>query len=116
MRTYVRVIRRADAKTAKSAEGGAPGGCWRRLTRELLKLGDGNVALLEQIMGCTRDEARAVFESERVLPANSERAAKKARASPQQGDGSLEKRSFAGYSTKRLMGLEPTTFCMASRP
>jgi hypothetical protein len=85
------------------------------LTRELLKLGDGNVALLEQLMGCTRDEARAVFESERVLPANSERAAKKARAPPQQGDGSLEKRSFAGLS-KRLMGLEPTTFCMASRP
>ena len=30
---------------------------------QLLKLGDGNVALLEQLMGCTCDEARAIFES-----------------------------------------------------
>jgi hypothetical protein len=36
---------------------------------QLLKLGDGNVELLEQIMGCTRDEARAIFESEPVLRA-----------------------------------------------
>jgi hypothetical protein len=34
---------------------------------QLLKLGDGNVALLEQLMGCPRDEARAIFESEPVL-------------------------------------------------
>ncbi len=31
---------------------------------QLLKLGHGNVAILEQVMGCTRDEARAIFESE----------------------------------------------------
>jgi hypothetical protein len=34
----------------------------------LLELGDGNVELLEHIMGCTRDEARAIFESEPVSP------------------------------------------------
>jgi hypothetical protein len=44
---------------------------------QLLKLGDGNIELLEQIMGCTRDEARAIFESEPVLRANSEQAAKR---------------------------------------
>jgi integrase len=31
---------------------------------QLLKLGHGNVQALEQVMGCTRDEARAIFESE----------------------------------------------------
>ena len=31
---------------------------------QLLKLGHGNVEALEQGMGCTRDEARASFESE----------------------------------------------------
>ena len=30
----------------------------------LLKLGHGNVEALEEVMGCTRDEARAIFESE----------------------------------------------------
>jgi hypothetical protein len=34
---------------------------------QLLKLGHGNVELLQQIMGCTRDEARAIFQSEPVL-------------------------------------------------
>jgi integrase len=31
---------------------------------QLLKLGHGNVEALEQVMGCSRDEARAFFESE----------------------------------------------------
>ena len=31
---------------------------------QLLKLGHGNVRALERVMGCTRDEARAIFESE----------------------------------------------------
>ena len=31
---------------------------------QLLKLGLGNVEALERVMGCTRDEARAMFESE----------------------------------------------------
>ena len=29
-----------------------------------VKLGHGNVEALEEVMGCTRDEARAIFESE----------------------------------------------------
>jgi hypothetical protein len=33
---------------------------------QLLKLGDGNVELLETLMGCTRDEARAIFESKPI--------------------------------------------------
>jgi hypothetical protein len=47
---------------------------------QLLKLGDGNVELLEELMGCTRDEARATFESEPVLRASCEREAEKAPA------------------------------------
>ena len=31
----------------------------------LFEIGDGNVELLEQLMGCTRDEARAIFEEVR---------------------------------------------------
>jgi len=31
---------------------------------QLLKLGPGDVQALEDVMGCTRDEARAVFEAE----------------------------------------------------
>ncbi len=31
---------------------------------QLLKLGNGNVQALETVMGCTCDEARAIFESE----------------------------------------------------
>ena len=31
---------------------------------QLLKLGPGNVEALEAVMGCTRDEARDLFESE----------------------------------------------------
>ncbi len=31
---------------------------------QLLKLGPGDVEALERVMGCTRDEARAVFEAE----------------------------------------------------
>jgi hypothetical protein len=83
---------------------------------QLLKLGDGNVELLEQLMGCTRDEARAIFESEPVLQTSSERDAKKV-PTPRRSRviSSLAKCSFAGCSTKRLMGLEPTTFCMARR-
>jgi hypothetical protein len=44
---------------------------------QLLKLGDGNVELLEALMGCTRDEARGIFEAEEVLRTSSERAQKK---------------------------------------
>jgi hypothetical protein len=47
---------------------------------QLLKLGDGNVQLLEQLMGCTRDEARAIFESEPVFRTSSEPDAKEAPA------------------------------------
>ena len=31
---------------------------------QLLKLGPGDVAALERVMGCTLDEARALFEAE----------------------------------------------------
>jgi hypothetical protein len=81
-RTFASILGvcRVDTRRAVALLGHTDARMTMGVYAQLLKLGDGNVELLEQIMGCTRDEARAIFESEPVLRANSERAAKKAPA------------------------------------
>ena len=89
---------------------------------QLLKLGPGNVEALEPVMGCTRDEARALFEAEdpraqaaqfRTISEPAPRSASslgRRRLAPR-----LKRPAFAGLSRERMKGLEPSTFCMASR-
>ena len=86
---------------------------------QLLKLGHGNVEALEQVMGCTRDQARAIFESEAPgAPIPNHLRTRRDKAIGVPGAGRRRpagSRSYAGHSIKRLKGLEPSTFCMASR-
>jgi integrase len=79
-RTFASILGvcRVDTRRAVALLGHTDARMTMGVYAQLLKLGDGNVELLEQIMGCTRDEARASFESEPVLRTSSERAAKKA--------------------------------------
>ena len=81
-RTFASILGvcRVDTRRAVALLGHTDARMTMGVYAQLLKLGDGNVELLEQLMGCTRDEARAIFESEAVLRASSERDAKKAPA------------------------------------
>jgi len=74
------IVRRVDTRRAVALLGHTDARMTMGVYAELLKLGEGNVELLEQLMGCTRDEARAIFQSEPVLRTRSEPDAKKAPA------------------------------------
>ena len=78
-RTFASILGvcRVDTRRAVALLGHTDARVMMGVYAQLLKLGDGNVELLETLMSCTRDEARAIFESERVLRTNSERAAKR---------------------------------------
>ncbi len=72
---------------------------------QLLKLGHGNVEILEQVMGCTRDEARAIFESEDPragpIPTHFRPTGETcSRGSIRRRRGRREKRSYAGRSSR----------------
>ena len=78
-RTFASILGvcRVDTRRAVALLGHTDARMTMGVYAQLLKLGDGNVELLETLMGCTRDEARAIFEDEEVLRMNSERAEKK---------------------------------------
>ena len=86
-RTFASILGvcRVDTRRAVALLGHTDARMTMGVYAQLLKLGDGNVELLEQLMGCTRDEARAIFESEPILRTNSERAAKTAPAPRRSG-------------------------------
>jgi Phage integrase family len=73
-RTFASILGvcRVDTRRAVALLGHTDARMTMGVYAQLLKLGDSNVELLEQLMGCTRDEARAIVESEPVLRTSSE--------------------------------------------
>jgi hypothetical protein len=84
--------------------------------QQVIDMGDGGVQVLETVIGCTLDEAFALLSGRGVLSTNCPPVGKDA-SQPEtwRGAGRRRNRSLAGTSPKRLKGLEPSTFCMASR-
>ena len=86
--------------------------------QQVLDMGKGSVAILEHILGCTRAEARAIFDGEGLAGVSGtkpERGTKKPPPRPTRARGRLEKPAgLQGIPRKRMKGLEPSTFCMAN--
>jgi len=88
-----------------------------RVYQQVIDMGEGGVQTLEQVIGCTVPEAFTLLSGRGVLAPNRHPSEKK--ASQLVGRSQLEGRRNGfntGTSRKRLKGLEPSTFCMASRP
>ena len=87
-----------------------------RVYQQVLDMGGGAVDRLETVFGCGLEEAFATLSGREVLGLNKDplprRVSGGTATTTQKQAG---KRLLAGYSRKRLMGFEPTTFCMASR-
>ena len=88
--------------------------------QQVLDLGRGSVETLEQTLGCTLAEARAIFNGEApapgVLGTKAEPRTKNASAAADRRAGRRKKKAgLQGLPRKRMKGLEPSTFCMASR-
>ena len=87
-----------------------------RVYQQVIDMGEGGLETLEKLIGCTLDEAFALLSGRGVLATNWQPAKKNA---SQPGEWSelegTETPLAAGRSSKRLKGLEPSTFCMASR-
>ncbi len=65
-RTFASILGvcRVDTRRAVALMGHTDARTTLGVYAQLLKLGPGDVAALERVMGCTRDEARALFEAE----------------------------------------------------
>ena len=86
-----------------------------RVYQQVIDMGDGGLQMLEKLIGCTLDEAFALLSGRGVLSTNCQ-PAEKTPPSPRRGASwKARKPPLAGTSSKRLKGLEPSTFCMASR-
>jgi hypothetical protein len=82
--------------------------------QHVLDMGRGSVGRLEEMLGCSLAEARAIYNGERVAAGVSVlRRKKPLRADRTLCGGGVGNRPFPGKSRKRLKGLEPSTFCMA---
>jgi hypothetical protein len=87
-----------------------------RVYQQVIDMGDGGLETLERLVGCTLEEAFALLSGRGVLATNWQ-PAKKKRLSAWcvERAGRHGNAVSAGRSSKRLKGLEPSTFCMASR-
>jgi hypothetical protein len=86
--------------------------------QQVLDLGKGAVDLLEQVLGCTLAEARAILNGEAVAAWAPERIRNQARKKPPpqatRVRGLEKPAGLQGTFRERLKGLEPSTFCMAN--
>jgi hypothetical protein len=87
-----------------------------RVYQQVIDMGDGGVQMLETVIGCTLDEAFALLSGRGFCPPIVHRPEKRLPARDVEWAGGRRNGSLAGTSSKRLKGLEPSTFCMASRP
>jgi hypothetical protein len=83
--------------------------------QQVIDMGDGGVEMLETVIGCTLDEAFALLSGRGFCPPIVHRPTKTPPSSACGTSWKARKPLASGTSWKRLMGLEPTTFCMASR-
>jgi hypothetical protein len=84
---------------------------------ERLRMGHGGVQMFEAVIGCTLAEAFTLLSGRGVLSTNCPPAQEDA-AQPHtwKWAGRRRNRSLAGrLERERMKGLEPSTFCMASR-
>jgi hypothetical protein len=86
-----------------------------RVYQQVMEMGDAGVQTLEKVIGCTLGEAFTLLSGRGVLATNRQ-PAKKTPPSPMRRGGWKAPKPLGSGHFKRLMGLEPTTFCMASRP
>jgi hypothetical protein len=86
-----------------------------RIYQQVLDMGDAGVEMLEAVIGCTLTDAFTPFLGAGFCPAIVPRAKKCLPARCVERTGRRRNRLVAGDAGKRLMGLEPTTFCMAKR-
>jgi hypothetical protein len=83
-------------------------------------MGTASVAALEQIMGVTLAEAHEIFcgwgaETGVLYPIRTRVRKSPPRSTPVGSRRAGELHAFQGIPRKRMKGLEPSTFCMASR-
>ena len=88
--------------------------------QQVLDMGPGSAAILEQALGCTLAEVRAIFNGEAPTGGFSERTRNGARKRPPPRAVRARERpentaGLQGIPRERMKGLEPSTFCMASR-
>jgi hypothetical protein len=83
--------------------------------QQLIDMGEGGVQTLEQAIGCTIAEAFILFPAGAYWHPIGTRARKSLPARCTERAGRGRNGSGTGTSRKRLKGLEPSTFCMASR-
>ena len=84
--------------------------------QQVIDMGDGCAQMLETVIGCTLDDAFALLAGRGFCPPIVHRPKKRLPARHVERAGRRGNRWLAGTSRKRLKGLEPSTFCMASRP
>ena len=90
--------------------------------QQVIDVSDNALDLLEDLIGCSLDEAKTLFDggsrrSRRGLASRNHSGTCRVAARREAGN-SAEKRerpAIAGLSEERMKGLEPSTFCMASR-
>jgi hypothetical protein len=87
-----------------------------RVYQQVLDMGDAGVETLEKAIGCSLTDAVTLLSGRGVVTESSPGREKRPTAGFLERAGGRRNRLVAGTSRKRLMGLEPTTFCMASRP
>ena len=81
--------------------------------QQVLDMDGGAPEQLEQLLGCSAEEAFVVPSGREFPHRNRTRARNAARALRIGGAKNVGTRSGSGLPSKRLMGFEPSTFCMA---
>ena len=113
-----RALLAAHADDDELFPGLRPGGVGRSGSSvpQVIDMGDGCAQMLETVIGCTLDDAFALLAGRGFCPPIVH-PPEKAPPSTTCGAGwKARTRLGSGTSRKRLKGLEPSTFCMASRP
>ena len=87
-----------------------------RVYEQVFDAGPQTVAQLETALGCSLQEAFAIYSGRQVSGLKPDSAQKTPRGAVGSSRSSKRHAPFLErYPAKRLMGFEPTTFCMASR-
>jgi hypothetical protein len=85
-----------------------------RVYEQVFDAGPQTVAQLEMVLGCSLEEAFAIYSGRQVSGLKPDSARKTTADAPGTRGSVKSGRFVERYPGKRLVGFEPTTFCMAS--